>query len=981
MKISNKINLTNCVEGALPFILSEALPKDKRQIILCPDNAFSLAFYQHISTLNPNSYIVSDFENDTEIYSALNSYLTENKSIILTKGAKDYKYPSPGRILDSSVLIKKGERIDPQNLVEILRENGFERTDNVFDRGEFAYRGFIIDIYDTVNPPTRIEFENETIESLRKFRIDTQLSGEELSSFRIVNSSAFERTLPFELFFEKESVYDLEDIIFKSTIDSLQNEEISVGSFNIRQFEEWITSNYNDYKIFIFCSNEYEKDKIKRMLRREAEYQDGAVLKGFADHADKMLFINDFEIFGRQRSYIPDEMSVSAISIEDIDRLEIGDNVVHQIYGIGRYAGIERIQVGNRYTDCLKIYYKNDDKLYVPIDQIYMVDKYISSDKKQTEISSLDKQKFERQKNKVKEQIKKILGELLRLYAEREMVKGFSFLKDDDIQMDMEEHFEYDETPDQITAIEVFKKDMISKKPMDRLICGEVGFGKTEVAARAALKCVLSGKQAVFLGPTTILAEQHFRTIGGRLKPYGVRVEMLSRFVSSSNKRRVIAQIAKGDVDIVIATHSILSDKILFKDLGLLIIDEEHKFGVKQKEKLKDMKSTVDVLSMSATPIPRTMEMALSGIRDISNILTPPAGRQSIETHLVKWDENLIKNAAMKEIARKGQIYFIHNRIESLKSVEDRLKMILPDARIVSAHAQMHSNELEEIMAAYWAGEYDILLSTTIIESGIDNPNANTMFINRADTFGLAQLHQLRGRIGRSSQESFCYLIIPEKSMITDNAKRRLYAFKSHSSIGAGLSLALKDLEIRGAGNLLGTKQHGSIGIVGFSLYFKLLKQAIDEIKGIRTVEMIEPTINIPLKTYIPDGFEITRSGKTQLYREISGIERLEDIEKGRKNFIDKYGVPPDEIDNIFILHEIKMLCKKCRVSKILFLENSVFFEFFLTYVPSKENITRFLSKISADFEVFYDDPFRVKIKERESIDKYMILKRLKSLL
>lgn len=980
-ELNRNINLNNCVEGAIPFLLSGMLDADGRQLIVCADQAECEAYRQHLAFLRPGRYSSADPSAEAEFITALNSFFTEGRSVITTKEALEFLYPSKDDIVKSATVIEKGAKISPERLSEILSEAGYERADNVFDRGEFAYRGFIIDIYDSVNKPVRVEFDGDTVESVRNFKTDTQLSEEEIEKYRFVSPGFQERERSFQDTFAEERIYITDDILFASEVDNRLNEEISVGSFSIRQFEEWSTVNFPGYEIIIFSSNRYEKEKLSKLLKISAEYAEGSILKGFADHADRILFINDFEIFGRQRSWESGEISVSSVSIEDIDRLEIGDSVVHQIYGIGRYAGIERIHVGSRYTDCLKIYYKNDDKLYVPIDQIFMVDKYISSDRKQAEISSLDKQKFEKQKNRVKEQIKKILGELLRLYAEREMIKGYSFPEDGEEQNEMEEHFEYDETPDQISAIRDVKRDMSSSKPMDRLICGEVGFGKTEVAARAAFKCVLAGKQAVFLVPTTILAEQHYRTISSRLSPYGVRVEMLSRFISQSSKRKVFSKLAEGSADIVIATHSILSDKAAFKDLGLLIVDEEHKFGVKQKEKLKDFKTSVDVLSMSATPIPRTMEMALSGIRDISNILTPPKGRISVETHLVKWDESLIRRAALKEKERGGQIYFIHNRIESLHSVEERLRMILPDLKIVSAHAQMNGKELENIMIDFWDGRYDILLSTTIVESGIDNPNANTMFIDRADTFGLAQLHQLRGRIGRSSSEAYCYLIVPEKSLITDNAKRRLYAFKSHSSLGAGLSLALKDLEIRGAGNLLGTKQHGELGIVGFSLYFRLLKQAIDEIKGIRTPEIIEPTLNIPLKTYIPDGFEITKSGKTQLYREISGIEKAENIEEARRKFKDRYGTLPEEIDNIFVLQEIKLLCKKCRVSKILFTQRSALFEFFLEFNPPKEKITAFISNIDSDFEVHYDMPFSIKIKDNARIDKYTILKLLKSLL
>jgi len=668
---------------------------------------------------------------------------------------------------------------------------------------------------------------------------------------------------------------------------------------------------------------------------------------------------------------------LSPIAIEEIDSLDLGDVVVHQTYGVGKYAGIERIAYGERYTDCIKIFYKDNDKLFIPIDQIHLINKYIGSKDKEPKLSSLRKNSFEKQKEKVRESLKKIAGTLLRLYAEREMVKGFKFKEDDERQIEMEEMFEYDETSDQLKAIEDVKKDMMNERPMDRLISGEVGYGKTEVAARAAFKAYLSKKQVAFLVPTTILAQQHYETLKERLKTFPVKIEMLSRFRKEREKQLIKKRIREGDADIIVGTHGLLSNNMEFLDLGLYIIDEEHRFGVKQKERIKEIKKSVDVISMSATPIPRTLEMSMTGIKDISNIMTPPAGRKAIKTFIVRWAEETIKSAIYKEVSRQGQIYFLHNRIETLKSLEMKLKNMLEDIRIVSIHAKMHSKEIKGRMHDFRERKYDMLLSTAIIESGIDNPNVNTMVINRADMFGLAELHQLRGRIGRSQREAFCYLIVPEKEQVTENAKRRLSVFKSFSSLGAGINLAIKDAEMRGAGRILGTEQHGFIGNVGYNLYFKLLNEAIEEVRGIKKPHLIEPTLNLPCSTFVPDSFSITKSGKTKLYRDISQINKYDNIEKEREKFKDRYGKIPVEISNIFNLQELKLMCKELMIGKIEMFRKNLSIEFMVDNEPNLYDIRRIISKVEGPVELKHEPSFTIIIKDIKMNNIYKYTKSL----
>ncbi|MDY6788002.1 MAG: transcription-repair coupling factor [candidate division WOR-3 bacterium] len=969
-KINKTLTISQSVPGAGLFLIADG----KRRVIITGSVDDIFAVKEHMDILGED-YQTLDMDNERTLIPKLTRIVRDGSSVIALSSIKEHKFPSRESLLSSSLTLQRGMQTDRDALLGRLDQEGFERKDNVYERGEYAVRGFIIDIYDNISEPVRIEMYGDKIESIRLFSIEKQSSMGKLDKF-ILPPADIEKVQAFSEFFENYSIFDMDNFLFGGNTDTDKNENFVQQTRTSAGFKEMI-ARYPGYGLNIFTSSGFEHKRLSELFP-SAHIHKGHIYSSCIIHAAKMFLINDFDIFGRDRIYNRRALGLPSVYIEDIEDLSNGDLVVHENYGIGRYAGIERVTLGSRVTDCLKIYYKDNDRVFVPVDQINLVDKYHAPGSQNAALSPLSKGYFEKKKKKIKRGLKKIAGELLRVYAEREMSDGFAFNSDCPEQIEMEEQFVFEETPDQIEAIEDIKHDMESPRPMERVICGEVGYGKTEVAARAIFKAYLSGKQSILLVPTTILAEQHFRTLTERFSDFDITVEMLSRFRTLSEKRHIKTLLKEGSIDLIIGTHALLSDDVEYSDPGLLIIDEEHRFGVKQKDKIKEIKRHIDVLYMSATPIPRTLEMIFSGIKDISNILTPPSGRKPVKTDVMRWNDSIIRNAVIREINRGGQVYFVHNRIGSLRSVRTKLESLIPGINVISAHAKLPSRKLENIMLDFWEQRYDVLLSTAIIESGIDNPATNTMIINNGERFGIAQLHQLRGRIGRSHRDAFCYVIISDEKNLTDNAKRRLMAFKSFSSLGAGFKLAMKDLEIRGAGNLLGTKQHGNIGIVGFSLYYKLLKQAIEEVRGIKTMEVIEPTVSIPVKTYIPDDFPLSASGKSKLYREINDIDKADKFSDAKKKFIDRYGSMPREIENMFVLRQIKLFCREARISAVKSTGNKLIIEFLFDYSPPKAILNKLISGTERQLEIKYENPFRIIIDSRD-MDIRTIRKLLKN--
>lgn len=641
-----------------------------------------------------------------------------------------------------------------------------------------------------------------------------------------------------------------------------------------------------------------------------------------------LVWLTEKEVFGRKCRYHKRVKEFEeGVKITSFEELEVGDYVVHEQHGIGKYLGVKTLEVQGRHQDYLVIKYAGEDRLYVPTEKVHLIQKYIGVENQPPRIYSLGGSEWNRVKNKVQQSVKEMAIELLKLYAQRETIRGYAFSPDTVWQQEFEEAFPYEETQDQLEAIKAVKKDMEKPKPMDRLICGDVGFGKTEVAIRAAFKAVVDGKQVAMLVPTTILAQQHYNTFSERFERYPVVVEMLSRFRTRSEQQAILKKLARGEVDIIIGTHRLLSDDVRFKDLGLLIVDEEQRFGVTHKEKLKDLKVNVDVLTLTATPIPRTLHMALAGIRDLSVIETPPADRYPIRTYVREYNEELIKEAIRRELQRDGQIYFVHNRVEDIDKIAARIKELVPEARVVVGHGQMSERRLERLMLQFLKGKYDVLVCTTIIESGLDIGNVNTILINNADKMGLSQLYQLRGRVGRSNRVAYAYLLYKRGRILAEMAEKRLRAIREFTNLGSGFKIAMRDLEIRGAGNILGQEQHGHIAAVGFSLYCKLLENEIRKLKGQEQEEERRVTINLGTDAFLPDEYIPDSRQKIEIYKKISALDTQADVEDLVDEIIDRFGDPPLPVENLIKIGRLKIKASLLGIEEITRKGNSVIIE------------------------------------------------------
>ncbi|MCX8035598.1 MAG: transcription-repair coupling factor [Candidatus Sumerlaeia bacterium] len=631
----------------------------------------------------------------------------------------------------------------------------------------------------------------------------------------------------------------------------------------------------------------------------------------------RLLLLTDREVFGRYKHrhmFRKIYRGTPVVSVADIAR---NDYVVHVDHGIGRFLGLRRQMVDGRMTDLIEILYQDGDKLLVPVEKIQYVQKYSAVEGTVPSLDKLGGKRWIARKRKSQESIEKMAEELLDLYARRATVKARPCDADTVWQTEFEASFLYQETPDQLKAIEDVKDDLRRPIPMDRLVCGDVGYGKTEVAMRAAFKMVQEGRQVAVLVPTTILAQQHFNTFRERFADYDVRIEMLSRFRSAREQREILRRLRLGDVQIIIGTHRLLSKDVEFADLGLLVVDEEHRFGVRAKEKLKQMRTSVHVLTLTATPIPRTLHMALSGLRDMSVIHTPPADRLPIRTHVIHFEHDRVQEALLRELNRGGQVFFVHNRVQNIELVARRLREIVPHARIAIAHGQMDEHTLERIMLDFVAGKYDILVSTTIIESGLDIPNVNTILINRADALGLAQLYQLRGRVGRSARQAYAYLIVPHGEAITDAAVRRLAAIQEFVELGAGFQIALRDMEIRGTGNLLGREQHGAMVAIGFELYCDLLQKAVRKLKGEAAEAEIEAEVKWPIDAYLPESYIPLESQRVGFYKQLAGVRTLRAVADIEEEIRDRYGKPPEAVEALIALAAIRVAASLCRIARV----------------------------------------------------------------
>lgn len=898
--------------------------------------------------------------------------------IVLTKASLASTVPDLGALSRAETRIRRAQTIDREALIGHLEKQGYEVVPRVSERGQIAVRGGILDIFGFQHlRPVRIELFGDEVESIRSFDLDAQTSLEALEECTLLGSSLKDAdSISFTALLEKadrmvfsdatpsqneelvlpenppldwagETFFVLTATAPGSTIgpdtQGTACQETPLGTFNagdfivdehkrelfFRQLADWRKAGW---KVFLLCRNESEQERLQEIIPPvEASHilwVTGEISGGFICPGAKAVVLCDADLLGRStRNLRQRRRPVAEVlrkGMPDFAELEEGELVVHLEHGIGRFEGLRELPREGTVEQVLVIAFANQARIYLPLDQSGLVSRYVGIGKRNPPLSELGDGKWAKARKNAEHAIFQYASKLLALHAEREVCSGFAFPPDNHWVEEFENAFPYTETPDQLTAVAAAKVDMESLRPMDRLICGDVGFGKTEIAIRTAFKAVMGGKQVAMLVPTTVLAEQHYRNFRERMSAFPVRIDMLSRFRTATQQKETMLGLKDGSVDIVIGTHRLLSGKLEFKDLGLVVIDEEQRFGVLHKEKLKERFRRVDQLTLSATPIPRTLYLSLMGAKDMSTLETPPANRIPVETFICPYDERTISAAIKREKARGGQVYFLHNRIESIYRVRDRLQTLLPKVKFLVGHGQMDETELEDVMHQFVSGQADVLISTTIIESGLDIPNANTILIDRADRFGLADLYQLRGRVGRSDHQAYAYLLLPRALLTVGESRKRINAIKQYSSLGAGFKIALRDLEIRGAGNILGTQQSGHICAIGFELYCSLLKQAMAKHKGewqqtpahssvyIDFVASREPDFiaaaGQKAPAFLPMQYLSDSQPRIEAYRNLSSIRSLDALEKLASNWRDRFGARfPEAVDNLLTLTSIRI--------------------------------------------------------------------------
>jgi len=923
--------------------------------------------------------------------------------IIVTRASLDQAAPRPSALQTALIQLRPGTNEKMERILGQLAGAGYERVAQVTVRGQFAVRGGIVDLYSWQAPlPLRLEFFGDEIESLREFDVDTQTSVRDLNSADILLGTADDRSHivrdyqardHFQIDIEpdknsgahiqiSEAWIELGPEDFNGAFQDCEIGEFAIGDLMLMEakraqfaarLNEWRT---NKAKIVIYFQTEGEIERFREIMGgknalKDVDLVEGTLARGFCFPAANLVILSAAELFGRLATHGRRRLRRAEHHRAQIDFSELteGDFVVHLEHGIGRFLGLQKFgrarpehvlsafeggppdndEADHEYGEVLAIEFADEAKLYVPLEQAYLVSRYVGIGKKSPPLSSLGDAKWTRAKKNAAASIFDYAGKMLALQAERQTHAGHAFAPDTKWQSEFEHSFPFRETPDQLKAITDTKIDMERAQPMDRLICGDVGFGKTEVAIRAAFKAVMDGKQVAVLAPTTVLAQQHFEVFRQRMLDYPVRIEMLSRFRSQSEQKKILQLLREGGVDIVVGTHRLISGDVVFKDLGLAIIDEEQRFGVLHKEKFKEVFKLVDVLTLSATPIPRTLYLSLVGVKDMSTIETPPLNRLPVETVVSGYDERLIRDAISRELERQGQIFFLHNRVMTIERARDRIIDLCPQANVEIGHGQMDSDELEAVMARFISGRTDVLVCTTIIESGLDIPNANTIIIDRADRFGLADLYQLRGRVGRAEHKAYAYLLLPREMMTIGAARKRISAIKQYSSLGAGFRIAMRDLEIRGAGSILGTAQSGHIMAVGFDLYCQLLKQAIAQRKGKKVRLRLDVDLRLDfvatseaefvqarrgglksaatilrsrvleerVPAFVPTSFIADPALRIRAYRDIAEITTDEQRERLARDWRDRFGPFPPAVDNLFVLIEIKLAAAKSGVSRV----------------------------------------------------------------
>lgn len=942
----------------------------------------------------------------TEVLSRLEK--KEGVTVVTYPEALAEKVVSKKLLNDKTVSLKVGQNIETETISAQLVGLGFEHVDYVYEPGQFATRGSILDVFSFASEyPYRIDFFGDEIDSIRTFEVETQLSKDKKTSVNIVPELAgvTADTVTFLDFLPSDTVLCVKDLLWvREKIQSVHDDavapqaiaasedngaelpdiqktiitgtdftskalcfrridfgakpigtpqskldfETSVQPIFHKNFD-MVSSSLTDflqrgYKIYICSDSSKQTDRLKDIFKERNdnigfEPVDRTLHEGFVDHTLRMCIFTDHQIFDRFHKYnLRSDKARSgkvALSLKELNQFEPGDYVVHIDHGIGRFAGLVRIPNGNSTQEVIKLVYQNDDVVFVSIHSLHKISKYKGKEGEPPRISKLGTGAWEKIKERTKTKIKDIARDLIKLYSQRKQEKGFKYSPDSFLQHELEASFLYEDTPDQSKATHDVKADMESDRPMDRLVCGDVGFGKTEVAVRAAFKAVADNKQVAVLVPTTVLAYQHFQTFKKRLEGFPCKVEYLSRARSAKDTTRILKELADGEVNILIGTHKIIGKSVKFKDLGLLIIDEEQKFGVSVKEKLRQIKVNVDTLTMTATPIPRTLQFSLMGARDLSVIQTPPPNRYPIQTEVHTFNEEIITEAINFEMSRNGQVFFVNNRIQNLAELKAMIERNIPDCRVCIGHGQMQPEELEKIIFGFVNYDYDVLLATTIIESGINIPNANTIIINQAQNFGLSDLHQMRGRVGRSNKKAFCYLLAPPLSSLTPEARRRLQAIENFSDLGSGIHIAMQDLDIRGAGNMLGAEQSGFIADLGYETYQKILAEAVTELKNDEFADLYadeikagdevisgegfvdECTVESDLELLFPNEYIPSSSERMLLYRELDKLELDKDVDDFKARLIDRFGAIPPEGEELIRIVPLRRIAKRLGIEKI----------------------------------------------------------------
>jgi len=1013
---NNVIKIDNVCASFTPFLVNEVFETSKAHQFIVLDNKEEAAyFYNDLCGILgdksvlffPSSYIIkrNEFQIDTTdvvLRTEVMDKLGEDKEkylVVTWTDALLEKVIDKDALEKNTTKLKKGEEHDLAFLTELLFSYGFERVDFVFEPGQFSLRGGILDVFSfSYDSPIRIDFFGDTIESIRFFKVDTQLSDknvEEVSIVPNIQSRDMGTKISFFNFLSDDSILwlyngksilsgfdklyiniakycdqedcdlSIEDFCtpsdLKMSIDSFKKIEYGHEclfsadtkiSFNIKA---QLTINKN-FDILADCLNERTEllgenyiltvnmmqiDRINAIYKDKGRKVDfmpvkGVLHEGFIDLDSNVSVYTDHQIFERYHKYNLRNSSLKksrdSITLKELNSLVVGDYVVHIDHGIGKFVGLQKIDVNGSEQETIRLVYRDNDVLFVGIHALHKISKYKGKEAEPPRINKLGSPAWQNLTDKTKKKVKDIARELITLYAQRKKEKAFSFAADTYMQEELEASFIYEDTPDQYKATVEIKKDMESDSAMDRLVCGDVGFGKTELAIRAAFKAVADNKQVAILVPTTVLAFQHYKTFLKRLADMPCSIEYLSRLRKPAETKSVLKRLKEGTVDIVIGTHRLVAKDIVFKDLGLLIVDEEQKFGVTVKEKLKNLKLNVDTLTLTATPIPRTLQFSLMGARDLSIMKTPPPNRYPIETELHVFDEELIAESITYEVSRNGQVFFIHNRVNSIHEIEALIQRLVPGIRTAVGHGQMEGAKLEKTLLGFMQGDYDVLIATTIIESGLDIPNANTIIINQAQNYGLSDLHQLRGRVGRSNRKAFCYLLAPPLDILPSEAKRRLRAIESFSDLGSGFNIAMQDLDIRGAGNILGGEQSGFINDIGYESFQRILKEAMLELRETEFEDMFyedgkvkedavfvtDCIIDTDKQVLIPDSYVENVEERIRLYRELDNIESLSVLDEFEQKMIDRFGTPPKNVENLFVLVRSRWIAMSLGIEKVI---------------------------------------------------------------